>query len=918
LIGFFVNTLVIRGDVAGDQPFAAFLQQIKARCLEAYDYQDLPFERLVEELNPQRSPSHHPLFQVLFVLQEHGPDDFALDGVTLCPLALQGRQSRFDLAFELLPGPTGLTARLEYNGDLFDHETIARLVGHYGRLLEAVADAPETAIAGLPMLPDAERAHLLDWHHARVPFADNTGVHRLIEARAAAGPDAIAVVFGDERLTYAELDLRANRLAARLHALGVAPEVKVGLCVERSLDLVVGLLGILKAGGAYVPLDPDYPAERLAFMVADAQMPVMVTQRARVDCLPATAAQLLCVEDDAPLAGPPDVPARPDALAYVIYTSGSTGRPKGALIEHRGLCNMVEAGRRAYDLGPASRVLQFASASFDAATFEILTTLAAGGSLYLGSKEALMPGADLDAFVRRHGITVMILPPSALALMPLPVGERHPTLAAIAVAGEACPLELAAAWSRVCRFFNAYGPTEATVWSSLAEFRPGDARLPIGRAIPNVRLRLLDACLAPVPVGVAGELHVGGVSVARGYLDRPELSAEKFIADPFLPGERLYKTGDRARYLPDGQIEFLGRLDHQLKVRGFRIEPGEVERALEAHPDVAAALVVAREEHQGQALTAYVVPGPLDATPAGERERVAQWQRLYEDAFDLGGAEPTGDDFTGWNSALTGAAFPLAEMENWRTATVERIAALAPRRLYEIGCGSGLLLSKLAPACETYWASDFSAKAVARVDRLAHRLPSVHALQRPADDFAGIAEQGFDTIVLNSVVQYFPSARYLGEVLEQATRALGAGGRIFVGDVRHLGLLERYYALVGGSAEREEELCLDPAFFLGLGLRAEILPKQVGGPSELVDFRYDVVLHVGGEAQPGSLERFANAPLRAQAIARLAPVLRAHLTARLPAHLVPGHLVVLDAFPLTPNGKVDRRALPSPNPLPGP
>ncbi len=1076
LIGFFVNTLVIRGDLAGSPRFADFLQQLKARCLDAYAHQDLPFEKLVEELNPQRSLSHHSLFQVLFVLQEAGLDAFALDELTASPIELGSRLARFDLALELLPGPAGWTARIEYNRDLFDATTIARFLGHYEQLLRAILAQPDAQVASLNLLGSSELGLLAAWNDTRTPFEDATAVHRLFEAQVARTPEAVAVVFEGRELTYAALDAQANQLAHRLRAAGAGPEVLVGLCLERSPELVVGFLAILKAGGAYLPLDPAYPPARLGLMIDDARVGVVVTQGALLDRLPAHEARVIRLEADAPddtddtddaddaddAGVARDVyasAAGPDSLAYVIYTSGSTGRPKGTLLTHRGLCNMVVAAQRAYGFDAASRVLQFASPSFDASVFEILATLCNGGTLCLGARDDLMPGPALHAFIRRHRVSVINVPPSALAVMAVPPADT--SLTTIIVAGEACPVDLAAAWSRGCKVFNAYGPTEATVWSTVAAYVPGEAQVPIGRPIANARAHILDAARAPVPIGVAGELYVGGPGLARGYLGLPDLSAERFIADPFAAGERLYRTGDLARYLPDGRIAFLGRVDHQIKLRGFRVEPDEIAHALASHPGVREALVMARDEHDRQALTAYVVPGPLATTEDVERARVDQWRSLYQAADGQAPAAEVADatlgsDFTGWNSSYTGAPIPPDEMAAWRDATVARIRALAPNRVYEIGCGTGLLLSQLAPGCEAYWASDFSQPALAQVERLKRigaGFAGVHTLLRSADDFAGIAPASFDTIILNSVAQYFPSASYLRRVLAQAVQALAPGGRIFVGDVRHLGLLRPFHASValhrahGEEAagvlaaqvcervQREEELCLAPAFFASLGipgLAVEVLHKRSAAHNELNDFRYDVILHLdpalavapvswlewqpgasaadlvaayAGQVDGGSLgfrnipnarignalrasellarsaeletvgalrdqaaaadqegldpmtfwqldtphpaavrvcvaddpatfavvlsppdllpllltatshqppDSLANHPVQAEASAQLVPALRAHLAAQLPEHMLPGHYVVLDAFPLTPNGKVDRAALPAP------
>src|SRR5918992_3507675 len=401
-------------------------------------------------------------------------------------------------------------------------------------------------------------------------------------------------------------------MAHSLPALEVGPEVLVGVCLERSLELVVGLLGVLKAGGAYVPLDPSYPPERLAFMLEDAEVSVLLTQAHLEAGLPKTNAQVLCLDRQwetiakEPQSNPLSA-VTPENLAYVIYTSGSTGRAKGTLLPHRGLCNVSEAQVRTFGLGPGDRVLQFASFSFDASTFEIVMALRAGATLSLGRPESLLPGPALIRLLQDMAITLVTLPPSVLSRLPT---EELPALRTITVAGEACSADLAVRWAEGHRFFNLYGPTEGTIWATTGECLDDGHTLPIGRPIANTQLYLLDHHLRPVPVGVPGELHLGGIGLARGYLQRPELTAEKFLPHPFSerPGERLYRTGDLARYLPDGNLEFLGRLDHQVKVRGFRIELGEIEACLGGHPGVREAVVVVREDHPGEKrLVAYVV-----------------------------------------------------------------------------------------------------------------------------------------------------------------------------------------------------------------------------------------------------------------------------------------------------------------------
>ncbi len=615
LIGFFINTVVLRTDLAGDPSFQQVLQRVRSVALEAYDHQDLPFEKLVESLPSARHLTHQPLFQVMFALQNFPLPALTLGSVQMQPQELGTHTARFDLALWAEEIEKALSLTLEYSTDLFRDRTIARMLQHFQQLLEGIVSCPEQRLSELPMLTTGEQQQLQQWHQTQVPYAQNSCIHHWFEAQVAKTPDAIAVVYQDQTLTYRQLNQQANQLAHSLQGLGVGPEVLVGLCVERSPLLIIGLLGILKAGGAYLPLDPAYPAERLAFMLTNAQAPVLLTQQPLLTHLPTVETQVICLDQDwANIAiYPSENPYSPVTaanLAYVIHTSGSTGIPKGVLLSHHGLGNLATAQQQWFDVRSDSRVLQFASLSFDASIWEIVMALCAGASLHLGLPEQLLPGMPLLHLLRERAITHATLPPTALAV--LPTHEPLPALQTLIVAGEACDPELVRQWSTGRRFFNAYGPTEATVCATVAECGPASAKLPIGRAIANTQVHVLDVRLQPVPIGVPGELYIGGAGLARGYHHRPDLTAAKFIPNPFssVPGARLYKSGDWVRYREDGQLEYLGRMDHQVKVRGHRIELGEVEAALRQQAAVRQGIVIAQGHQGSQRLVAYVLPHP--------------------------------------------------------------------------------------------------------------------------------------------------------------------------------------------------------------------------------------------------------------------------------------------------------------------
>uniref|UniRef100_UPI0005513680 amino acid adenylation domain-containing protein n=1 Tax=Andreprevotia chitinilytica TaxID=396808 RepID=UPI0005513680 len=618
LIGFFVNTLALRVRFDEQPSVQTLLQQVKASTLAAYGHQDLPFEQVVDALQPPRSLSHSPLFQSLFTLNNTPQGQaLGLPGLTLQVLDTPHHTTQFDLSLSLHEDGTGLVGQLQYATDLFDAETIARLAAHFEIVLTGMVDNDQQAISRLPLLTMAQQQHITHGFNTnQADYPHEALMQQLFEQYAEQQPDATALIFEDQTLSYGELNRRANQLAHHLIGLGIRPDDRVALCIERSLDMIIGLLGILKAGGAYVPLDPAYPAERLAYMLSDSQPVVLVTQAALRETLPAIDVPMVALDAEAALvdqatSNPVLAGLTSHHLAYVIYTSGSTGQPKGVMVEHRGVCSLASAQRTAFEVRPDSRVLQFASLSFDASLFEVTLALCCGAVLVVAPKSALMPGVALQQTLHHQRITHVTLPASALNAWATPTDL--PPLSLI-VAGEALPPALARRWARHHQLFNGYGPTETTVCAAIhpcdAEAAPS-ASVPIGKPFTNVRIYLLDAHRQPVPLGVVGEIHIGGVGGARGDLHRPELTAERFVPDPFNidPTARMYKTGDLGRWLPDGSVEYAGRNDFQVKIRGFRIELGEIEAKLTACAGVREAAVIAREDVPGEKrLVAYVVP----------------------------------------------------------------------------------------------------------------------------------------------------------------------------------------------------------------------------------------------------------------------------------------------------------------------
>ncbi len=620
LIGFFANTLVLRSDLSGAPTFRQVLARVRETALAAYTHQDVPFEKLVEVLAPARDLSRNPLFQVCFAVQNMAARDLTLQHLTVSRVALPTEHAKFDLSLDLLERDGGFHASFEYCTDLFEKKTIERLAEHFGVLLEALLARPDEPIDTLPLMSAAERYRLLvEWNETAVAYPQDQTLAALFEAQVLRSPGAVALIQADRSVSYAQLNARANQLAHYLRERSVGPDVPVAICMERSADCLVAILAILKAGAAYLPLDPHYPQDRISFMLTDANVPLVLVHGATRERFAGHDPRVLCVDADqivisrCPASNGP-APARPEDLAYIIYTSGSTGVPKGVQILQRGICNHLHWISSLLQLSATDRVLHFTSISFDASVWEMLAPLQIGASLYLAKPGDERDMACLARVIDEQQLTGLQVVPSMLrALLAEAQLERCRSLRYLVCGGEALDFELV---GRVrdqlpwVRLGNYYGPTEASIDATYLDIEPhlqGTGIVPIGRPIANVRCHVLDGRLQPVPIGVIGELYIGGAGLARGYVNRPELTAERFIADPFRSGERLYRTGDRVRYLPDGTLAFAGRNDDQVKIRGYRIELGEIEAALGGCAGVRHAVVLAREDQPGlKRLVAYV------------------------------------------------------------------------------------------------------------------------------------------------------------------------------------------------------------------------------------------------------------------------------------------------------------------------
>lgn len=632
----FVDFLVLRTRISDNPSFSELMEHVREVVLEAYAHQSVPFEQVVEVVQPEPNPGRHPLCEVIFAMEETGGYD---DRLYSTYMAKDNAMAKADLLLAVQDTTQGLSVLVEYNADLFENATITRMMGHWQMLLEGVVADPERRLSELPLLTSAElRQILIEWNNTTTDYPREQCIHQLFEEQVKRTPDAVALVYENMQLTYLQLNQRANQLAHYLQRRGVGPEVPVGLCVERSLEMIVGLLAILKAGGAYVPLDPANPKERLAFILEDIQAPILLTQAHLCEGLPKQKAQVVCVDRDVMSQESEEnlkSRVKVENAAYIIYTSGTTGTPKGVVIQHQSLVNYSEVARITYELKPGDRVLQFAAISFDASAEEIYPSLVSGATLVLRTNSMI---DSISLFLQKcqeWALTVLDLPTAfwheltrkiALEALLLP-----PSVRLVIIGGEQAQPELVALWQthvgKQVQLVNTYGPTEATIVATMYSVSGSPEtgstlrEVPIGRPIANVQVYLLDKYLKAVPIGVPGELHIGGVGLAREYFHRPELTAEKFIPHPFSaePGAYLYKTGDLVRYLPTGDIEFLGRIDHQVKIRGYRIELGEIETVLKQHAAVQEAVVIAREDILGdKRLVAYVVPSRGQTLTSGD------------------------------------------------------------------------------------------------------------------------------------------------------------------------------------------------------------------------------------------------------------------------------------------------------------
>ncbi|WIX76044.1 non-ribosomal peptide synthase/polyketide synthase [Amycolatopsis carbonis] len=906
-IGLFLNTVPTRVRLVPEEPVLDLLRRIQSERMDLTPYEFMSLGVL------QREAGHRVLFDTLFVLRgADGDERYAglrhRHGITNL---VNVDATHYPLTLVVTPGQS-MRVTLSYRDDVIAADEAAVLLGRFTGLVEQLVGDLTAPVGALETVSADRRAELAEiWAATEHPMARDT-IADLLAAQATSTPETTALVFGEQTLTYAQLDEAVNRMARLLLSRGAEPERVIALGLPRSIDMVVALFAVLRTGAAYLPLELDYPADRLALMLDDAGPLCLVTTTAVARDLPEDLPRVLVDNDEtkaelAALSGgePADVERplfsrdRADRLehpAYVIYTSGSTRKPKGVVTPYRGLTNMQLNHQEAI-FGPAIasaggrrlRIAHTVSFAFDM-SWEELLWLVEGHEVHVCDEELRRDARALVAYCNRHRVDVVNVTPTYAYLLieeglldggPLDEGpldedtaSHRPAL--VLLGGEAVSESV---WNRLrdtegVYGYNLYGPTEYTI-NTLGGGTTDSDTPTVGKPIWNTRAYIVDNWLRPVPDGVPGELYIAGTGLARGYLGRPGLTAERFVADPFgAPGARMYRTGDLVRRRPDGNLDFLGRTDDQVKIRGYRVELGEIETALARHPQVAQAAVIARPDPSApglQRLVGYVVPAELsgDERDAAEADQVGEWQQIYFDEYTEIPTALFTEDFAGWDSSYDGTPIPLAHMREWRAATVTRIGELAPRRILEIGVGTGLLMGQLAPHAEEYWGTDLAAPVIGKLTRElehdAELAAKVTLRAQPAHEFGDLPRGHFDTVVINSVVQYFPSVDYLTQVLSTALDLLAPGGSLFVGDVRNLRLARSFHTAIQltradatsdvaqlrraieRGAALEKELLLDPDYFTALahklpGVGARIRVKRAELHNELSRYRYDVVL----------------------------------------------------------------------------
>ncbi len=911
LIGFFVNTLVIKSEVEKGQTFRDLLQKTKDNLLTAYEHQDIPFEKVVESIVGKRNADINPLFHIMFAFQ-NTPDlpELRLNDAILIAEPFDDGTSLFDFVFDLRDTESDLSLKLRYSTELFDSITMERFIDHYHKLLSFVISNPEHSVDDIDLLSAKDRSQIISNYNALPVYTSSNTIIELFENHVARTPDKTAVVFEQSVLTYDGLNRRANQLGWYLRNKDIGVDTIVPICVERSLELMICIIGVLKAGAAYLPIDPTYPADRVSFMLKDSSSKVILCDDTKYLHLCSNeGTEFLNVNElfneitSGPTENLPTISSGRD-LAYVMYTSGSTGKPKGILVSNDNVVSLVK-GTSYGSLGEKDVLLSTGSPSFDASTFEYWGMLLNGGELILAALTTLLSDERLNEIIKLRGVNKIWFTAGFFNQLVDKSIYVFETLNRIFVGGEKLSEDhvrrLKEKFPRL-DIVNGYGPTENTTFSLTYKIGQGDfdRQIPIGRALENRTAYILDFNRKLLPIGVTGELYVGGAGVARGYLNQPELTAERFVEDPFspIPGSRMYKTGDLARWRSDGNIEYLGRIDDQVKVRGYRIELGEVESVLNSMRQISASCVVVKKDSLGlNSLVGYFV---ADAEVVKEKsalmylKQLESWRTLYESEY--GKTETSADveeefNIIGWNDSFTGKAIPEDQMREWLSDIVRVIDLDQTQEVLEIGCGTGLIYYALSEKVSKYIGTDLSNSSIRQIqNRISKRVRPYSPTTLfvcPAHELSLASDESIDTIIINSVVQYFPGADYLTKLVEKSIGILKGKGRIIIGDVRDHRLLKLFKGRLylekvqSGLSKREfewglnqeimweEELCFSPEYFYGLRAHypeishVDIQWKQGSHENELTLYRYTVVIHIGDvTAEPISWRDSRNTGMR--------------------------------------------------------
>lgn len=819
-------------------------------------------------------PDSEPLFESVIIIKSHA-QNINNELKIACPLILD-----FDLTNKS-------KINIHYNSSRFSNETIDRLFGHLEVVFNALLSNPEGSLRNICILKDDEKEKVVNtWNETNVKYPDDKCLHHLFEIQVDKNNDSIAAIYENDSLTYHELNIKANQLANYLVSKGAKPGKLIAISLNRGLDMVVAMMAVSKSGAAYVPLDPTYPDDRLAYMMSDTCAPILITQSELINGFPEHSAFVVCIDTDWSKIEKLEntnlnVNVSHADLAYVIYTSGSTGRPKGAVLNHQGRVNNFCDFNRRYNIGSGDKILGLASISFDMSAYDVFGTLACGGCIVIADSTNTQGAANWSKLMVQHEITIWHSVPALMEMLVDYVEERPESspneLRLVLLGGDWIPVALPDRLKNIVptvQVVSMGGATECSMDSTIYDINEPSSNwksIPYGFPMANQRTYILDENLQPVPIGVAGELHLGGVGVGEGYLNREELTAEKFIINPFIRNEKLYKTGDLARFNEDGNLELLGRIDFQVKIRGFRIELGEIESSLRQHDAVKECVILAKmDANNVKRLIAYVLPNneyqdsDVDET---EEAQVEQWQSVYDSAYSKAGElEDETFNIVSWDSSYTSTPYPEEVMRTWVNSTVERISKYKPERVLEIGCGTGLLLLRIAPSCKHYLGTDISPVALQHVEQQKKKLglTQIELQKRSGEDFSAIENSFYDSVVLNSIVMDFPNLDYLTEVISGAVKVIKPGGVFFIGDVRDLNSLMAFHTSIEVFKSRsssnlselkhkinrqisvEEEMLIEPAYFATL---AHCLPEISGfniqlkrgkNNNEMTKFRYDV------------------------------------------------------------------------------